>query len=459
MSETHPQDDRLTVFEQTLTMQPVPAIRIQKIRLSHYRFFTNTQELDLLGKNLLIFGENGTGKSSLFCAFKLLAGLGLEQLEQESNLFTGSPPEIEFDFSTGQTLNLNPENTERPQGFDFLNPLSVFLPLLDYKRLLRLHYSADASSQKINIYGMLRELFKDYPVENRNLGEIDDFLDYFDHLKRILHGPLLNEINDMLRVFDPNFTLQAFRFETPMNSSGSPDPLVRIEIDYHENSVERYHSFLNEARLSAMAISVYLASIKHLLGTLPSSALRILVLDDILISLDMTNRRRLLDILRTHFNDFQICFFTHDKSLFELYRDKLNWACYEFYSDDHEPHPTVFIKQGKTELEQARMHFAKREYEPCALFLRKGFEKLLKNWLPQHAQRNRNYVELDLAALTSKAISLSSGDARTILERLNTDRSHILNPLCHSDTRNIHSPELKSAMEDLENLRTELTAS
>jgi len=52
-----------------------------------------------------------------------------------------------------------------------------------------------------------------------------------------------------------------------------------------------------------------------------------------------------------------------------------------------------------------------------------------------------------------KAISKSSGEQKNILEKLNSDRQHILNPLSHNDDRPIYSEELKQAMNDIEKLK------
>ena len=53
----------------------------------------------------------------------------------------------------------------------------------------------------------------------------------------------------------------------------------------------------------------------------------------------------------------------------------------------------------------------------------------------------------------AKAISKSTGEFKGILQKLDTDRTHILNPLSHNDDRNIYSQELRSGMEDLEKLK------
>jgi hypothetical protein len=80
----------------------------------------------------------------------------------------------------------------------------------------------------------------------------------------------------------------------------------------------------------------------------------------------------------------------------------------------------------------------------------------LKSYLTPQEQRDKNCNELDLAGMVGKARSKSAGEARAILEKLDSDRRHILNPLSHNDDRSIYSQELKSAMEDLEKLKAML---
>jgi HEPN domain-containing protein len=427
--------------------------RISAIRIQAYRFFADQAELSIDGKNLLVYGENGTGKSTLFRALALLAGQGLSQIGQARNIFSDSNPEIEFAFTNGTSLTLDADTEELPDAFAFLKPLSIFVPMLDYKRLLRVHFSAEANTDHINIYDMVRELFKDYPhVGGGKLSDIRSFPDYFKILDALLNKELLPTINEMIAVFDNQFSLTGFELSTELDEAGRPNPQIQMKLEYRETPIDRYHIFLNEARLSALAISMYFASILRLMSTAGEQACRILVLDDLLISLDMSNRLRLLEILKTRFGHFQLFFFTHDKELFELYRGKMDWAAYEFYLDDSAAIPAAFIKRGKTELERAKVFFASRDYDACAMLLRKAFERLLKNYLPLTEQRNRNCEDIDLSGLIAKAIVRTQGEVKSILEKLNLDRSHILNPLCHSDDRAVYTQELRSAIQDLEKL-------
>ncbi len=48
-------------------------VRIQRIKISNYKFFHGDFELAVNGKNLLLYGENGSGKSSVYRALEYLA--------------------------------------------------------------------------------------------------------------------------------------------------------------------------------------------------------------------------------------------------------------------------------------------------------------------------------------------------------------------------------------------------
>ena len=75
----------------------------------------------------------------------------------------------------------------------------------------------------------------------------------------------------------------------------------------------------------------------------------------------MSNRLRLLEILKAEFTDFQIFFFTHDKDLFEIYKNKMPWEKYELYLDDAADIPNAILKKGETETERAKTFYAAKE--------------------------------------------------------------------------------------------------
>jgi ABC-type lipoprotein export system ATPase subunit len=435
------------------------AVKISKIKLSNYNFFYGNFELPVNGKNLLVYGENGSGKSTIYKALELLTKDNFTDLDKSLNVFTDNENvEIEFEFTNNKpSLLITSDVEQKPEGYEFLNGLSVFSPLLDYKKLLKVHYSPDINGNKLNLYSMFRQLLKDYPIaENRKLGDISkNIMHYLDTLERILEEDLMTDVNSFLKKYFKS-DLEITSFETKLEldeESQKGIPYVLMNVDYKQNKIEKYHTFLNEARLSALAISIYFVAIKKL-ETLQEESLKILVLDDLLISLDMNNRIKLFEMLKNEFNDFQILFFTHEKELFEFYKNKMDWQKYELYLDDNEECiPNVILKKGKSEIERAKEYYAKKEYEPCALLLRKAFEKLIKEYLTKEEQRDSNCNELNMSGLIGKSISKSTDDLKDILKKLDFDRTHILNPLSHNDERAIYSEELKSALLDLEKLK------
>ena len=451
-------DERLGMLESAVAEAPIgyAPVRIDRIKISNYRFFRNDFEIAFAGANLLVYGENGSGKSTIYKALEYLTKRRFDSIAAEKNIFAEEgEPLIEFGFTNGKELIIHSDLAELPAGFDFIKGLSVFTPMLDYKKLLKVHYTT-AEAEKINIYDMLSELFKDYEVSDGEvLAEIKDPSKYFDTITTIVNTVLLDETNRILAEFEAGLVIQKFIFKTEFTQTRALEPVIHIEIDYRDQPIN-YHLFLNEARLSALAVALYFAAIKALLGNLKGESLKMLALDDLLISLDMSNRLKLLKILKAEFADFQIFFFTHDKEMFEIYKDKMKWEKYELYLDDAADVPDVIVKKGSSELERAKEFYAAKEYDCCALQLRKGFEKLLKSYLTPQEQRDRNCNDLDLAGLVGKAKSKSSGEAKIILEKLDSDRRHILNPLSHNDTRNIYSEELRSAMEDLEKMKVML---
>ena len=436
------------------------AVRIENIRFSNYKFFHGEFDLPVNGENLLIYGENGSGKSSVYKALELLAEKSFTDFENNRNIFAPDDEVlVEFSFNNGQELIISSDLEEMPDHVGFIAGLSIFKPMLDYKKLLSVHYATDVNQDRINLYYMFRKLLHNYPVEQRGqktvLVEIEDLTEYFNLLEGILEKDFLKEINKYLdNYFKADFNIEKFEYKTKIDrNTAMATPVINLILDYKEYSIEKYHTFLNEARLSALAISIYMVAIKKLLDVLETDSLKLLVLDDLLISLDMGNRLKLLELLKNEFSEFQIFFFTHDKELYEIYKDKLNWKKYEFYLDDNDEIPGVILKQGRSEIERAKVFYAQKEYDACALLLRKGFEKTIKSYLTPKEQRNKNCEKLNLAGLIERTISKNNSEAKTILQKLNSDRQHILNPLCHIDTRNIYSKELKDAIIDLERLK------
>lgn len=439
-------------------------IRIDKIKLTSYRFFNEEVLLDCKSRSVLIYGGNGTGKSSIYKALELLIKKDIKSLDRSRNIFNEQNPEIEFTFSNteNESLILTPQENENIyEGYPFLSGLSIFSPMIDYKKLLKIHYSSANGDKQVNVFNMFKVLFKDYPIpagdKVLNLSEIKDPLQYSETLKAILNTVLLKDINGYLDYFDKDFHIEEFKFGFESTQDNLIEPTVNIKIKFkdtllEDTSHENYHSFLNEARLSALAISIYFASIRLLNGVLNRPSLKILVLDDIIISLDMKNRQIILDILNNKFSDFQIFFFTHDSVVFELFQTNTDWLAYTINHDLTSG--KITFNPPESPLQQARRLWTVGKYKNVGNPLRQFLEEIIEKYLKREAppdifkKTQKLFQRLNLAMELVKDQS-----TKELLGEIQyRDRICVLNPASHGKIQNIEKDDVEKALDRIEKL-------
>lgn len=56
-------------------------MKIQNIEITSYKAFLGTHTINVSGKNLFIYGENGSGKSSLYYALKDFFQASMEEID------------------------------------------------------------------------------------------------------------------------------------------------------------------------------------------------------------------------------------------------------------------------------------------------------------------------------------------------------------------------------------------
>jgi hypothetical protein len=175
-------------------------------------------------------------------------------------------------------------------------------------------------------------------------------------------------------------------YDNKKNQFYAPNIQMNIEqlmSDGTYKLINRPHSFLNEARLTQIALSVRLAAMLNRAGI--NGLFKFLVLDDMLISLDMSNRMTVVKIILTDpaFANFQLIILTHDKSFFNLIKQKTisqDWKYLDFVKDDN-PASQPEVKDSKTDLEKAKQYFEDKDFDGCANYLRKAAETMLTHFL------------------------------------------------------------------------------
>ncbi len=277
-------------------------IKIDKIQLHNFRFFIDEEEhnsFELNGYNMLLYGENGSGKSSLYKAFEFLAQRDIEEKKflESKNIFKDGDVSLFFKLNNGKDIVIDVENLINRDKY--IDGLSMYKPMLEYKNLLKIHYEIDKSRDEINIYEMLRDAFKEYPIDNNQLlSDIKNPDNYFELLENILNSTILDKVNRYIVKFDKYFYIKKFFFDKEFTDDGKVEFIVNIKIDFMNKNIDYYHNFLNEAKLSALAMAIYFSIIRDISNNIENNGLKLLILDDLLISLDMSNRLSLIEIIK-----------------------------------------------------------------------------------------------------------------------------------------------------------------
>ena len=234
----------------------------------------------------------------------------------------------------------------------------------------------------------------------------------------------------------------------------SPQVFVAATFCKQQTRLDLHH-FLNEARLSALAIALYLAT----LLIIPPSRLRLLVLDDLLIGIDMSNRMAVLRILQERFSNWQIILMTHDRVWFEIVRmhtrHSKTWLNGSLRSrPDAEGKPVPLWKgygEGwNTNLEVAKRHLEADDIRAAGVYARSAFEERLKRFCEDHqipvrytaepsALKSDDFWKAVLKWIEGKGKKEDFSDVETKVE---ASRKLVLNPLSHEHPVNLVEGEI-----------------
>ena len=152
--------------------------------------------------------------------------------------------------------------------------------------------------------------------------------------------------------------------------------------------LHRVQSFLNEAQLTRIALGIRIGALRSRLQT---TEFKLLVLDDMLISLDLSNRMEVVKIILNHdnkkslkfFDSFQKIILTHDKGFYNILKNYTNpnqWEYYKLTKEENSNNAPNLVKD-KTHIEKASKFFADGEYDAVGNELRKEVETILKKYL------------------------------------------------------------------------------
>ena len=261
-----------------------------------------------------------------------------------------------------------------------------------------------------------------------------------------------------------DFDFQGITYNRDKKTLDNQEILLKVE--FFDTDIPSHHLLLNEAKLSAIAIAIYLSSTLCLPE--PKEGMKILALDDVLIGLDMSNRIPVLDILEEYFSDYQIFLTTYDKVWYEIVKqrtEKKDWKYAEFYFSKTDEYEVPIYVEDKAYLEKAREYLDANDYKACAIYVRTAFEAAIKRYCKEkdlaikYRDNPRDLKSEDfwlpIKAEMDEANNIPALDLK-IVDKIERARKFILNELSHATFVNIYRKELEEAIEAVERLKNAL---
>lgn len=470
-------------------------MRITEIEIKNFKAFYGTYRIHLRksGKNLLVYGENGSGKSSLYFALKLFLESGADpshRFENDQNIFITDAGYIKLclradQWSKQETYEWS--ESVRETDDELIIEASRAKGFLDYKDLLETHY-VHRESNTVNVFNLLvetllantvnprtnRTLAEDWaviqpPYPRRNatsqIADLESRIEIFNTELANRLAELQPKTSEILGKFGHNVALN---FDFPGVQYNREDRTldnqeILLTVEFFDIDIPEHHRFLNEARLSAIAIAIYFSSIL----IQPESALKILALDDVLIGLDMSNRLPVLDILYEYFSEYQIFLMTYDRAWYEIVKQRTSnaeWEHAEFYTSESNEHEIPIHVQDKPYLEKAKEYFTANDYKACVIYLRTAFEAAIKKFCEKEDLQVRyreNPKELQSNDFWEPIKKVESDDGtpflgQELIDEIELYRSIILNPLSHARIVPVVKKEVSEAIETVEKLEDKL---
>ena len=481
-------------------------MKITNIEIKNFRAFPQIYHINLhnAGKNLLVYGENGSGKSSLYLALKYFLESSVPEnsednrnqaFETHQNIFAEDPGHIKLRFLSESQREKNTYEWSRDVKEitdELISETSKAKGFLDYKSLLETHY-LHRENETVNLFDLLvktllantinpvteRTLVEDWNViqppfprrgAKTQIAALERRINVFnDELTNRL-AELRPKVSEILSKFGykVELDLDFQRVAYNRDEKTLDDQEILLKVEFFDTDISSHHRFLNEAKLSAIAIAIYLSSILCLPE--PKEGMKILALDDVLIGLDMSNRLPVLDILNDYFTDYQIFLTTYDKAWYEMVKQRTasggKWKAIEFYFSQTDAYEIPVYAEDKAYLEKAKEYLDANDYKACAIYVRTAFEAVIKQYCekkdlaikyrenPRDLRSEDFWIPIKMEKDEDGLLLL---DLR-VVDKIEWARKFILNELSHATFANIYRKELEDAIEAVEQLENALAA-
>lgn len=271
-------------------------IVVKNFKAFHYKFELKLEK----GKNALICGENGAGKSSLFYAIRyaylhedILSNLSIPgtPVEDVTAAITDYKAALINQTKREQPFEITINNTDA-ESFEYLDEIACFVSreMVHDRKKLSLLKLAEI---------MLASKTKAREFVTANASQI------IDSVNDALHNQFYERIS------------------IAVLSEGEWDCQLIDDKKGLDGISDNLDIYFNEARLNLVTLLVMLRMAKIQFEQ-SSTSKKLLVCDDLVTSLDMANRQMMINYVLDIFPDEQKIIFTHNVSFFNLFQYIIN---------------------------------------------------------------------------------------------------------------------------------------
>lgn len=267
---------------------------MDKIEITSFKAFSDTFVIEPLKKNILIYGDNGAGKSSIYDALKVI--FFKDRLESE--LPTSFTPE-----EAEQNINDLWSSFNNRQTNTAFNLKINSTPIEDFNRIDYQVYMVSLPELSINKDLNLLQLIRHFYLD------IQDELQFCNEAFEIIE----HEVNSKLQIFHEDARI-----------SIDPQDGFAIKITDTKRSLEtkaEIRKYFNEGKINLIILLTLFCTI---LLSVNQAKKKIIVLDDFITSLDIANRTFLIKYILDQFVNFQIFIFTHNITFYNLIKYTIN---------------------------------------------------------------------------------------------------------------------------------------
>lgn len=411
--------------------------RLHHIAITNFKAFREFS-LKLEGRHLLVYGANGAGKSSLYWALytflqsarkpkngiaKYFDPTNQQNLLNLHEQKEATPKSGEIALAMRDTATCN-DTTYRISQTDhgtFNQPAILKGDLASDFITYRFFFgfSHFRNSEKFDLWPLFEkeilpfcvstggqvplDLWQRIKSGNPNpynqagvagTNAYDSFKNHTQQFANVLPGIVDGISTEAQKFYDNHFAADdpakvtlKLAVTTPPSATGSNQndfkfvlPVIEFGVQLDGTTVTKPQSFLNEAKLTQLALSVRFAAS---LVNLHESDLKLLVLDDLLVSLDMSNRMKVVDILLSDtFANYQKIILTHELGFFREFRRRIgsSHADWRFVRLQGNSAQNIEAENEKGDLEKAEDYLNGHDIEEAAMFLRKAAEDTAKRY-------------------------------------------------------------------------------